>query len=96
MESLFTDLEHDRRIEVSRLNGGLLLGHILEYLKNPYIHPETGHKVLSSYAYVRMILETIRRLSVRGTQSPSVLVDFGNTLSLTSDLYTVSVIQNVF
>ena len=47
MESLFTDLEHDRRIEVSRLNGGLLLGHILEYLKNPYIHPETGHKVLS-------------------------------------------------
>lgn len=45
MESLFTDLEHDRRIEVSRLNGGLLLGHILEYLKNPYIHPETGHKV---------------------------------------------------
>ena len=48
MESLFTDLEHDRRIEVSRLNGGLLLGHILEYLKNPYIHPETGHKVLRS------------------------------------------------
>ena len=51
MESLFTDLEHDRRIEVSRLNGGLLLGHILEYLKNPYIHPETGHKVLRSCAY---------------------------------------------
>ena len=45
MESLFTDLEHERRIEVSRLNGGLLLGHILEYLENPYIHPETGHKV---------------------------------------------------
>jgi len=51
MESLFTDLEHDRRIEVSRLNGGLLLGHILEYLKNPYIHPETGHKVhISSFS----------------------------------------------
>ena len=51
MESLFTDLEHDRRIEVSRLNGGLLLGHILEYLQNPYIHPETGHKVdISSFS----------------------------------------------
>ena len=48
MESLFTDLEQERRIEVSRLNGGLLLGHILEYLQNPYVHPETGHKVWSS------------------------------------------------
>ena len=50
MESLFTDLEHERRIEVSRLNGGLLLGHILEYLENPYIHPETGHKVQKTHA----------------------------------------------
>ena len=54
MESLFTDLEHERRIEVSRLNGGLLLGHILEYLENPYIHPETGHKVNAFQAFKKL------------------------------------------
>ena len=29
MESLFTDLEHERRVEVSRMNGGILLGDVL-------------------------------------------------------------------
>ena len=59
MESLFTDLEHGRRIEVSRLNGGLLLGHILEYLENPYIHPETGHKVHKKSTQLRFHPSTI-------------------------------------
>ena len=29
MESLFTDLEQERRVEVSRMNGGVLLGDVL-------------------------------------------------------------------
>lgn len=40
METLFTDLEYKRRVEVSRLNGGLLLGDVVTKLREPPVQPD--------------------------------------------------------
>lgn len=51
MENLFTDLEHDRRVEISRLNGGNLLGDIITQLQAPLVQPDISDKPVKYLVY---------------------------------------------
>jgi len=44
MQSLFTDLEGDRRVEISRLNAGTLLADIVTKMRDPPIQPDIHPK----------------------------------------------------
>lgn len=51
MESLFTDLEQEKRVEVSRMNGGVLLGDVLSQLQSPLVQPDINGNPVKYLVY---------------------------------------------